>query len=298
MMRKLPPMQAVRAFEAAARHGSFARAAEELSVTAAAISQQVRYLEDRLEVPLFTRHARGVTLTSAGRDYADALASALDLVAAATERLRYAERAGKLTIATTPSFAAKWLMPRLIGFQTEHPDLDVRLSTSNALIDLAHQDVDVAVRYGTGRWADLEAEFLMPTELFPVCSPALRDGEPPLRVPQDLAHHTMLHLMIDDWAGWLEAAALDAIDTRRGPRYSDASLLIQAAVAGHGVALGQYVLVADDLAAGRLVEPFDLRIPGEKAYYVVAPSGALDRPKIRAFHDWLRAEALAGAARH
>jgi LysR family glycine cleavage system transcriptional activator len=298
MTRKLPPMQAVRAFEAAARHGSFARAAEELSVTAAAISQQVRYLEDRLDVPLFTRHARGVTLTSAGRDYADALASALDLVAAATERLRYAERAGQLTIATTPSFAAKWLMPRLIGFQTKNPDLDVRLSTSNALVDLARQGVDVAVRYGGGRWPGLEAELLMPTELFPVCSPTLRDGEPPLRVPADLAGHTMLHLMIDDWAEWLEAAGIESIDTRRGPRYSDAALLIQAAVAGHGVALGQYVLVADDLAAGRLVEPFDLRIPGDKAYYVVAPPGMLERPKIRAFRDWLLAEAHAGAARH
>jgi LysR family transcriptional regulator, glycine cleavage system transcriptional activator len=290
MGRSLPPLLALRAFEAAARHGSFARAAEELSVTPAAVSQQVRYLEERLDVRLFTRHPRGIQLTRVGAEYAETLGIALDQIAAATDRVRISDRAGKLTIATTPSFAAKWLMPRLIRFQNRHPELDVRLSTSNALADFTHQDIDVAVRYGKGRWSGLHAELLLTTERFPVCSPSLRDGPVTLQTPDDLRNHTMLHLMVDEWAEWLSVAGLGELVWRRGPQYSDAGLLTQAAVEGHGVALGQRVLVADDLAAGRLVEPFTLRIPSEFAYYVVVLPGALERPKVTAFYQWLREE--------
>lgn len=290
MGRSLPPLIALRAFEAAARQGSFARAAEELSITPAAVSQQVRYLEERLDVRLFTRRPRGVELTPVGAEYAETLGIALDQIAGATDRVRIADRAGKLTIATTPSFAAKWLMPRLIRFQNKHPELDVRLATSNALMDFTRQDIDVAVRYGKGRWSGLDAELLMTTEQFPVCSPSLRDGPVPLQTPDDLRNHTMLHLMVDEWGEWLSGAGLNELVGRRGPQYSDAGLLTQAAIEGHGVALGQRVLVADDLAAGRLVEPFILRISSEYAYYVVALPGALERPKVRAFYLWLREE--------
>lgn len=297
MRTSLPPLIAVRAFEAAARHSSFVRAADELNITPAAVSQQVRYLEERLAVRLFTRHARGVQLTRVGSDYAPMLTAALDQIAAATVRAQAADEVGTLTISTTPSFAAKWLMPRLIRFQNGHPELDVRLSTSNALTDFKLNDIDLAVRYGKGRWPGLHSELLLETDRFPVCSPALRDGPPPLRRPKDLSKHTMLHVKTDEWAEWLSFAGLGAMAWNRGPQYSDAGLVTQAAVEGHGVALGQRVLVADDLAAGRLVEPFKLRMPGEAAYYVVTLPGALDRAKVRAFAEWLRDEAKLTSAR-
>jgi LysR family glycine cleavage system transcriptional activator len=297
MRTSLPPLIAVRAFEAAARYGSFVRAADELNITPAAVSQQVRYLEERLAVRLFTRHARGVQLTRVGSDYATMLTMALDQIAAATVRAQTADEVGTLTISTTPSFAAKWLMPRLIRFQNRHPELDVRLSTSNALTDFKLGDIDLSVRYGKGRWPGLQSELLLETDRFPVCSPALRDGLQPLRRPKDLGKHTMLHVKTDEWAEWLSFAGLGGMAWKRGPQYSDAGLVTQAAVEGHGVALGQRVLVADDLAAGRLVEPFKLRMPGEAAYYVVTLPGAMDRTKVRAFAEWLRDEAKLTSAR-
>ncbi|WP_299619491.1 transcriptional regulator GcvA [Pelagibius sp.] len=291
MARDLPPLIAMRAFEAAARHGSFTQAAEELHITPAAVSQQVRHLEDRLDVGLFLRRPRGIALTAVGRDYAQALGPALDQIAAATRQARGADRGGRLTIATTPSFAAKWLVHRMAGFQALQPDLDVRLSSSNALTNFGEDDIDVAVRFGGGSWPGVSATRLMTTELFPVCSPALLHGPRPLKQPEDLQHHTMLRLMSPEWIKWLKAAGLETLAQRRGPQFSDAGLMMQAAIEGQGVALGQWVLVADDLAAGRLVEPFDLRVPSDGAYYLVTPPGAEARPKVKVFCDWLETEA-------
>ncbi len=293
MARSLPPLNAVRAFEAAGRHRGFARAAEELSITAAAVGQHVRRLEERLGARLFRRHGRGVVLTAAGRAYLEALTPALERIEAATERVVQAERTGIVTVSTTPSFAAKWLVPRLAGFQVRHPEIDVRLSTSNALADPAVEDVDVAVRYGPGRWPGLEVHPLMETELFPVCSPALLEGASPLREPADLRHHTVLHLMADDWPRWFAAAGVPelAAVAERGPRFSDAGLLTAAAVAGQGVALGQRVLVADDLAAGRLIAPFSVTLASTHAYYLVCAPGELERPKVSAFAAWIHGEA-------
>jgi LysR family glycine cleavage system transcriptional activator len=282
-------MTTLRAFEAAARHANFASAADELSITPAAVSQQVRHLEDHLDVHLFTRHARGVEVTAAGADYARTVGAVLDQLALATERIHHADRAGRLTIATTPSFAAQWLMPRLTRFLEIHPELDVRLSTSNALVDFARQDVGVAVRYGDGRWPGLQVELLITTELFPVCSPSFRQGPQRLRVPANLRPRSLLRLMSDEWPRWLAAADL-AHMRAEGPQYSDVGLLTQAAVAGQGVALGQSIIVANDLAHGRLIEPFDLRISSQSAYYIVGLPGELDRPKVQAFSQWLRQE--------
>jgi LysR family glycine cleavage system transcriptional activator len=279
----------LRAFEAAARHANFASAADELSITPAAVSQQVRHLEDHLGVRLFTRRARGVEVTAAGADYARTVGAVLDQLALATERIHRAEQEGRLTIATTPSFAAQWLMPRLIRFLELHPELDVRLSTSNALVDFARQDVEVAVRYGDGRWPGLQVELLIATELFPVCSPSFRQGSQRLRTPANLRPRSLLRLMSDEWPKWLAAANLGEMRAE-GPQYSDVGLLTQAAVAGQGVALGQSIIVADDLADGRLIEPFNLRIPSRSAYYIVGLPGDLDRPKVRAFSRWLRKE--------
>jgi len=287
--RRLPPLTAVRAFEAAGRHANFVRAAEELSITPAAVSQQVRSLEDFLGLRLFTRRARGVELTATGAEYARSLGSLLDQLALATERARRTEDPRRLTIATTPSFAARWLMPRLTAFLELHPELDVRLSTSNVIADFARQDVDVAVRYGTGRWPGLKAHLLLAAELFPVCSPSFRLGSKPLRVPDDLRPRALLRLAVDDWPKWLAAAGIG--DRRpEGPQFSDVGLLTQAAAAGQGVALGQSVIVADDLAAGRLVEPFKLRIPSGLAYYLVAPPEVFQSRAVAAFHRWLRKE--------
>jgi LysR family glycine cleavage system transcriptional activator len=287
--RRLPPLTTLRAFEAAARHANFASAADELSITPAAVSQQVRHLEDHLGVRLFTRRARGVEVTAAGADYARTVGAVLDQLALATERIHHADQEGRLTIATTPSFAAQWLMPRLIRFLELHPELDVRLSTSNALVDFARQDVEVAVRYGDGRWPGLQVELLIATELFPVCSPSFRQGSQRLRTPANLRPRSLLRLMSDEWPKWLATANLGDMRAE-GPQYSDVGLLTQAAVAGQGVALGQSIIVADDLADGRLIEPFNLRIPSRSAYYIVGLPGDLDRPKVRAFSRWLRKE--------
>ncbi len=288
MSRRLPPLGALRAFEAAARHASFARAAEELHITAAAVSQQVRNLEDYLGLRLFARRPRGVELTVAGGGYAHSLGGLLDQLAQVTEHMRRPDAGGRLTIATTPSFAARWLMPRLIRFMELHPELDVRLSTSNTLADFSQQDIDVGVRYGTGRWHGLEARLLTETSLFPVCSPAVRQGPPTLRRPADLRPRSLLRLMTDDWPCWLRAANLDM--KAEGAQYSDSALLAQAAAAGHGVILGQSVIVADDLAAGILVEPFELRIATDLAYYIVGLPESLERPAVKAFEHWLRDE--------
>jgi LysR family glycine cleavage system transcriptional activator len=287
--RRLPPLTALRAFEAAGRHANFARAAEELSITPAAVSQQVRSLEDFLGIRLFTRRARGVELTAAGAEYTRSLGLLLDQLALATERARRTEEPRRLTIATTPSFAARWLMPRLSGFLELQPEFDVRLSTSNAVADFARQDIDVAVRYGTGRWPGLKAQLLLTAELFPVCSPSFRQGSQPLRAPADLRPRALLRLEVDDWPRWLEAAGLGRRQAE-GPQFSDVGLLIQAAAAGQGVALGQSVIVADDLAAGRLMEPFKLRIPSDLAYYLVAPPEMFQSRKVGAFQRWLRKE--------
>lgn len=284
--RRLPPLTALRAFEAAGRHANFVRAAEELSITPAAVSQQIRALERYLGIRLFIRRARGVDLTTAGTEYARSLGLLLDQLALATERARGNDEP-RLTIATTPSFAARWLMPRLAGFLELHPEFDVRLSTSNILVDFTRQDIDVAVRYGAGQWPGLKAEMLITAELFPVCSPSFRQGTRPLRVPSDLKPRALLRMTTDEWPKWLDAAGLGNLRAG-GPQFSDIGFLTQAAVAGQGVALGQSVIVADELAAGRLIEPFKLRIPSGLSYYLVAPPDLFQSVKVAAFHRWLR----------
>ncbi|WP_207476168.1 transcriptional regulator GcvA [Arenibaculum pallidiluteum] len=292
MGRRLPPLNAVRAFEAAARHLSFTRAAAELNVTQAAISHQIKGLEETLGVPLFRRLNRALVLTEAGQSYLPPLNEALDLIAEATARLRQAENQGVLTVSTISSFAARWLVPRLPRFQALHPTVDVRLSSSTRLVDFTQQDVDIAIRFGRGHWPDLAVERLLREDVFPVATPALRDGPPPIRHPSDLRGVTLLH---DDftinWADWLRLSGVDGVDVSRGPRYTDSGHLIQAALAGQGVALARSALIADDLAAGRLVRLFDLALPSELAYWVVCPPHYLRRPKVRAFRDWLFAEA-------
>ena len=299
MARRLPPLNAIRAFEAAARHLSFTKAAEELFVTQAAISHQIKALEAALGLQLFRRFNRRLMLTDAGQAYLPPLREALDGIAAATERLRAAEQTGSLKVSVLPSFAAKWLLPRLSRFRDRHPEIDVLVSASNALVDFAREEADIAIRYGFGQYPGHEVEFLMGDRIFPVCSPKLLETGPPLRGPADLGRHTMLHdadALADEsesWRVWLDAAGVSGVDPSRGPGFSDSSMLLQAAVDGQGVALGRSALAALDLEAGRLVQPFGPSIPSNLSYFIVTPRGAGERPKVRLFHDWLLEEAAA-----
>ncbi len=297
MGRRLPPLNGLRAFEAAARHLSFTRAAEELNVTQAAVSHQVKALEERLGVRLFRRLNRALLLTDAGQGYLSPLRDAFDRMAEATERVEARDAGGALTVSVLPSFAAKWLVRRLGRFREVRPEIDVRVAPSHDLTDFDREDVDLAIRYGAGEWPSVRADFLLSEDIFPVCSRALRDGPHPLHAPADLRHHTLLH---DDhhadWRMWLVAAGVEGVDPTRGPSFTDSSLVVQAAIEGQGVALGRSALAAADLAAGRLVKPFDFSLPAAWAYYVVCPEVTAERPKITAFRDWLMDEAQRDAA--
>ncbi|MGQ9368961.1 transcriptional regulator GcvA [Azospirillum sp. ST 5-10] len=292
MTRRLPPLNALRTFEAAARHLSFTKAAEELHVTQAAVSHQIKALEEWLGMPLFRRLNRALLLTEAGQAYLPPLRDAFDAMADATDRLHRNDSTGSLTISTMPSFAAKWLVMRLGRFQTAHPDLELRLLTTSQMVDFAQQDVDLAIRFGRPPWPDVQADWLMNDPVFPVGAPSLLAGGRAVARPADLLAHTLLH---DDyeitWGTWFAAAGVESADTKRGPRFTDSALLLQAAIEGQGIALARQVLVADDLAAGRLVRLFDTVLPGTHAYYVVAPPHYFTRPKVKAFRDWLFAEA-------
>lgn len=296
MSRRLPPLNAVRAFEAAARHLSFTRAAEELNVTQAAVSHQVKALEERLGVTLFRRLNRGLILTDAGTLYLRELESILDRLEQATERLRASEAAALLTVSTGTSFASKWLVPRLQRFRERCPDLDVRIDANDALTDFRRDNVDLAIRYGRGIYPGLRSVKLMQDIVFPVCSPRLLEGPQPLREPEDLKYHTLLHDqgVVEDWPSWLRTAGVTGVDASRGPSFSLSAMLVEAAIAGQGVALTRRSMVAHDLREGRLVQPFSsVTLRSEFSYWVVCPEATADKPKIAEFRTWLVEEAAA-----
>jgi LysR family glycine cleavage system transcriptional activator len=289
MKRSLPPLNGLRAFEAAARHMSFTDAAEELSVTQAAISHQVRGLEQRLGLKLFVRRNRSLLLSEAGQAYLPAVRAAFDQLNEATEKLLQKDRGGHLTVTTTASFATKWLVPRLAGFQRAHPEIDVRISTNTGLVDFSREDVDIGIRYGRGHWPALTAERLVGEDVMPVCAPSLLKGQNGLKKPADLKRFTLLHISTfpDDWQVWLTAAGIKGIDATRGVTFDFAVAAYQAAMDGLGVALGRDPLIAPDLKAGRLVVPFEYKMSTEMAYYMVYPPDSIRRRKIKAFRDWL-----------
>lgn len=297
MSRNLPPLNALRAFEAAARHLSFAKAAEELHVTPSAISHQIKSLEAYLGLPLFRRMNKAILLTDEGQTLLPGLRAGFQQLAEAVARARACNLRQVLTISAAPSFASKWLVPRLDKFRRQHPDIDVRIDASIELVDYAQADVDVGIRYGTGHYPDLYSECLLSDEIVPVCSPVLLEGEHPLRQPADLRYHTLLHIDEStinsgwpDWPMWCRSAGIDDIDSQRGSRFSQTSLALQAAVQGHGVALLSFVLVADDLAEGRLVKLFAASFPVEFCYYFVCLHTSLTNPKVAAFQRWLQQE--------
>lgn len=292
MPARLPSLNGLRAFEAAARHLSFTLAAQELNVTQTAISHQIRRLEDELGIRLFERRNRALALTPQAADYLPGIRAAFQDLRAATDRLRRNTGNRVLTVSTLTSFAVKWLLPRLASFQATHAGIDVRITTSTDLVDFRRGDVDAAVRYGRGQWPGLRADWLMTEHLFPVCSPALLKGKNALRRPEDLARFTLLHTAsgAEDWRLWLTAAGLPpGLSRQPGLTFDLAFMAVQAAIDGIGVAIGQTAYVADDIAKGRLVVPFDITLPADAGFYFVTPQDRAETPKIKAFRDCLMA---------
>ncbi len=297
--RRLPPLNALRAFEAAARHLNFSRAADELSVTPGAVSQQIQNLEDYVGAALFKRTPKGLLLTDAAQTALPALREAFDRLAEAASLLTAAVDGRRLTLTAPPSFAAKWLVPRLGAFEQGHPQVDIWLSAGIELVDLAAGEVDVAIRYGAGRYPGLEVRRLFSETVIPVAAPS-HLAENPLNTPADLANHILLHDgspdlddSCPDWSMWLAARGLKSIDGMRGPRFNQSSLVIEAAVNGRGVALAKRTLAAADLEAGRLVAPLQIATAVDFAYYLVHPKAKGRLPQVKAFVSWIEAEALA-----
>ena len=307
MSQNLPPLTALRAFEVAARHLSFSKAAEELHVTTAAISHQIKGLEEFLGVQLFRRLNRGLELTDVGKAGLPGLREGFAGLAEAVQKMRgQAENTG-LTVAVTPSFASKWLVPRLQRFAAIHPDIDLRISAGMNVVDgssseapcdiFRNSGIDVAIQFGKGDYSGCRVEKLFPVSAVPLCSPRLLQGEHPLRTPEDLRHHTLLH---DDtvyegrpdyWSAWLELAGVEGVNVSRGLHFNHVSLALESAIDGQGVVLSLMPLAAGDIAAGRLVIPFDLILPLPYAYYLISPETAADQPELATFREWLLEEA-------
>ena len=257
MRQRLPPLNALKAFEAAARHESFTRAAEELFVTQGAVSHQVKALETELGIKLFNRERQRLVLTEAGRDYLAVVRDALDRIALGTERLLQRQSAGVLTVSTSPDFAAKWLVHRLGHFAEAHPEIDLRVSATLHHVDFAREEVDLAVRHGDGNWPGLETVRLSSEQLFAVCSPKLLTGRRRLTKPSDILKYPLIHMdSRADWSKWLQAAGLEDAGVIHGPILNRASMVIDAAINGQGIALARTTLAAWDLINGRLVRPF------------------------------------------
>jgi LysR family glycine cleavage system transcriptional activator len=292
MPRRLPPLNSLPCFEAAARLLNFSKAAEELSVTPGAISRAIKHLEDQLNVQLFDRETRSVRLTAVGEPYARAVRDVLEQLAAATAMATTRRSESTLNVTTSDGFAGRWLVPRLYRFHRAYADIDVRVATTGKLTNFRGDGIDIAIRYGGGNYPGLTSEFLTDEEVFPVCSPKLLKGAHPLRRPEDLKHHTLIRDTYPiDWAAWLSSAGVNGVNPRKGLTFDSYTFAVDAAVKGEGVALGRTTLVSDDLAAGRLVRPFKHALKGVASFYVVYPPEAMRQRKVRVFRDWLFSEA-------
>jgi LysR family glycine cleavage system transcriptional activator len=300
MSRQMPPLNPLRAFEVAARHLSFTRAADELFVTPSAVSHQIKTLEESLGVQLFLREAKALVLTPAGMAYLPSVQQAFKQLADATQRL-HSKDLPALKVNMPPTFAVKWLIPRVDRFMKAYPGIDLKVSTSNHAIDFDRDDYELAIRYGRGHYPGLHSELCLSVEVIPVCSPELLKGSRPLDEPGDLKHHTLLHddstytdVSNPDWAMWLNHAGVTGVDATRGPSFWPSHLVINAAISGLGVALVKKNWIEDDLRQGRLVRLFEnISLPVEFSYFVVFPEERLGDPRITSFVEWLRAEVAA-----
>jgi len=300
MARPLLPLNALRAFESAARNLNFSRAADELSVTPGAVSQQIRLLEDIVGGPLFKREAKGLQLTDLGRAAVPLLREGFERLMDASALLREPPRRRQVSISVAPSFASKWLMPRMDDFHAQHPDIEVWISADMEPVALGEGKVDLAIRYGPGDYPGHISERLLTETVLPVCAPGLMTSAHPIRVPADLIHHTLLQDMSNDgdpsrpdWAMWLKARRVRHPDPRRGSRFNQSAMLVEAALAGRGVALAKRTLAQADLASGRLVAPFpDGSEDVGFAYHVLLPRDRPASPSALAFIAWLKQQAV------
>lgn len=302
MIEQFPGLRSLRAFDAAARHLSFTKAAEAMGVTPAAISHQIKELEDQLRLSLFVRTSRSMRLTKEGEILHTAAHESIEVLARALHRIKRMENRNQIRVSSTPSVAAKWLVPRLDRFLDTMPGADVRVDVSSALVDFDRDDIDIAIRFGSGKYQGLRSDLLFRDSLSPVCHPSLITKEKPLRSPRDLLRHNLIHLdwesgtLWPNWRMWMQAAGVTDFDDKSGLHFSQTSLAIQAALDGHGVALGDSNLVADDLAAGRLVKPFELSLkaPSGFSYFLITRLDTKEAPIVNAFRDWCLAEAQHG----
>lgn len=291
MPRRLPPLNALRAFEVAARNENLSRAATELGVTQAAVSQHVKSLEAMLGLKLFARDGKRLVITSAGREYLTVIRDALDRIAVGTDRLLQNRPSSILVFSTSPDFGAKWLVHRLGRFTAAYPEIDLRVSSTTQQVDLIAEQVDLAVRHGNGHWSGLDAVALCSERLVPVCSPKLLSDSTHVAKASDLLTFPLLRLQgWTNWSTWFEAAGV-SVSPRVGPVLNQASMLIDAAVDGQGVALARTTLAAWDLLHGRLVIPFDISLPLENTYWIVYPRLASREPRVLLLRDWLLGEA-------
>ena len=292
MADRLPPMQALRAFEAAARTRSLTRAAESLHLTHGAISHQIKSLEADFGVRLVERAGRGIRLTDEGERFATRVRAVLADLADAVREVTERTNPRQLRVSVIPSFAARWLLPRIGRFFAAHPDVDLDVSANNALADFRRDDIDVAIRHGLGDWPGLISEYVLDDFYFPVCSPRLANGRLPAR-PAELAHHTLLRSEGDSWKPWFEAAGLDWPEPSRGPMFSDSSHTMQAAIEGQGIALARTSLLGNDVHNGVLIRLFDVVVPSPRKYFLVYPPRLADSPKLVVFRQWLFDEVAA-----
>ncbi|MFT5758188.1 MAG: LysR family glycine cleavage system transcriptional activator [Alteromonadaceae bacterium] len=288
MASRLPPLKALRAFEASARQLSFTKAAEELFVTQAAISHQIKSLEEFLGIKLFMRKNRSLLLSEEGQSYYLDIKDVFNLLHDATEKLLARGAKGAITVSLQPSFAIQWLVPRLNAFNLLHPDIDVRIKAVDQPDNSLTGDVDIAIYYGRGRWSKLHADRLQQGYLIPVCSPLLLTGNKPLAQLSDLTNHTLLHdTSRRDWKRWFKEVGVTGTNVNHGPIFSHSAMVVQAAVHGQGIALAHSVLAKPELDTGRLIKPFKEVLLSKNSYYIVCRENQTDIGKIAAFRDWV-----------
>ena len=288
MPRRLPPLNSLKSFEAAGRLLSFTRAANELNVTQAAVSHQIKVIEDFLGLSLFIRYPRKLALTEQGRLLLPDVIEAFDKVSNAIGAISQESSSKMISVRLAPSFAAKWLSPRLKYFWLQHPEIDLCLYHAHPAVEFDREQIDIAVTYGKGDWPGVVADPILSLDFYPVCTPAFMSNDRPLSNIDNLRYYSLLHdANYECWADWLKLAGLQEINANKGTIIDDTNVLIQAAVDGQGVALGSSTFVQDLLDSGRLIKPFDITLVNEFAYYVVCPEAHLKNPSVQAFKDWL-----------
>jgi LysR family glycine cleavage system transcriptional activator len=288
MARRLPPLNSLKCFEAAGRLLSFTEAARELNVTQAAISHQIKVIEEFLDLSLFERYPRRLALSEQGKALLPDVTEAFDRVSQAISSISQEQHSNLLSVRLAPSFAAKWLSPRLKYFWLQFPEIDLCLYHTHGAVDFERGEIDIAVTYGKGDWPGVVADKLLGLDFFPVCSPAFLRNDKPLTELDNLRYYSLLHdANYECWRDWLELAGVQGIDSDKGTIIDDTNVLIQAAIDGQGIALGSSTFVEDHLESGKLIKPFDINLVNDFCYYVVCPESHLKNPAVRAFKEWL-----------